>query len=311
MSVVYKVSSVLLLVLLSYSNHSFAIEALGLLREDGSKLQYYLKKTTQTHHDLLILVQGSGCNSVARNSRINKELPNILPGADVLTVEKYGIDASVPRSDEIERTDCPKTYIDNDSPEQRVSDYLQVLADIEANQHYNRVVVVGGSEGGLIANMLTANSDLISYTVSINSGGSQFLDDVIHSIRVSAPTDEAFEQEKQGFLGFYNHILSSEPFDLAMSNHGYKWWSEVFAIDQTEVLKRIDTPVLLIQAGQDESVSVDSAIKMAKEIAVSKPNIAFKLYSDLNHGLRRPAGDDAFSQVIEDIQAWLKQQPLQ
>jgi dienelactone hydrolase len=308
MSVVYKVSSVLFLVLLSYSNHTFALEALGLLREDGSKLQYYLKKNTPNHDDLLILVQGSDCNSVTQNARINQELPKILPNADVLTVEKYGIDASLRLSEEIERADCPKAYIDNDSPEQRVSDYLQVLAHVEAGQHYDRVMIVGGSEGGLIANMLTANTDRISYTVSINSGGRKFIDDVIHSIRVNASSEEVFEQESQGFMGFYNHLLDSEPFELDMSNHGYKWWRGVFSVDQVEVIKQINTPVLLIQAGQDESVSVDSAIEMAEDIASSNPNIEFKLYGDLNRGLKRSTGDDALSLVIEDIQIWLKKQ---
>jgi hypothetical protein len=98
-----------------------------LKRADGSDIQYYLSQSIKSSTSLAILLQGSDCNSVYHNALINDEFADIFEYSDILTVEKYGIDASLIKDKDPDRKDCPQSYLLNDSPQQRVADYEQVM----------------------------------------------------------------------------------------------------------------------------------------------------------------------------------------
>lgn len=80
-------------------------------RPDGSAIAYYLQRhdPARAANSLLVVAQGSDCNSVAHNRAIHRYLRHALPGADLLTVDKYGIEVSLPYRDDdgSERADCP------------------------------------------------------------------------------------------------------------------------------------------------------------------------------------------------------------
>jgi len=83
------------LIMLSMSlqaSRTFQIE-----RDNGTEINYYLKtsKLKNETETLLIIIQGSDCNSVYHNKLINSRFSNIIPSADVLTIEKYGIDSNL------------------------------------------------------------------------------------------------------------------------------------------------------------------------------------------------------------------------
>lgn len=278
-----------------------------LQRTDETYINYYLHESIPSSGTLLVLIQGSDCNSVYHNKLINDKFAKVLPQADVLTVEKHGIDKNLAWDKDPERPDCPNAYLINDSPTQRVKDYTQVLNTLNQNRRYSKIVLVGGSEGALIANILASQLSDISATISLNGGGRKFVDDVLHNIRSQSPSDEAYKQASDGFIGFHNYILNSEPFELNMSGHGYNWWKEMFEIDQTQVLSKIATPLLLIQSGQDKNVSVDLAIAQAKQISKNQPNVTFKVYDQLDHSFKAADGTSQVDAVIKSIQHWLTQ----
>jgi len=296
-----------LLLILSMSlraSTTFKIE-----RVDGTEIKYYLKtsKPHQSTETLLVIIQGSDCNSVYHNKLINSQFSSVIPSADILTVEKYGIDSNLKWDDNPERKDCPKDYIVNDSAGQRVDDYQQVLDYLNQNGQYKRVVLLGGSEGAVIANILTSKSSHVDLTISLNGGGRWFIDDVLHSIKVQSSSNESYNESANGFIGFSKHVLTSEPFELEMSGHGYKWWRSMFEIDQTLVLEKITTPVLIIQAESDLNVSGQLAQIQADMLTEIKPNFTYKTYSDLDHSFQLPDGTSKVDTIIHDIKLWLAQ----
>jgi alpha-beta hydrolase superfamily lysophospholipase len=86
-----------------------------------------------------------------------------------------------------------------------------------------------------------------------------------------------------------------------MNGHGYKWWKNMFEIDQTMVLSKIDTPVLLVQSGKDKNVSVSLAKAQAEALSIGKSNITFKTYAELDHSFKLPDGTSEVEKVIRDI----------
>ena len=60
-------------------------------RDDGSPISYYLVQHAHDTDTLLLILQGSDCNSVLKIDSILTDYKNVWPEADILLVEKYGI----------------------------------------------------------------------------------------------------------------------------------------------------------------------------------------------------------------------------
>lgn len=297
------------MILFAVSVSALEVPTQTLTRQDGSLIDYYLLSQSDDDRSdtLLLILQGSDCNSVLQVESIFSNFKNVRPEADLLLIEKYGITRELAFSSDAERTDCPQAHIRNDSPKQRVSDIKAVLREVRSDFSYPRLIVVGGSEGALIANLLAAELNTIDATVAFNGGGRMFVDDVLHSIRASAVSSEAAEEAAQEFLGFSKHVLNSEPSDLQVSGHGYQWWYQMLSIDQLEILKEVNTPILLIQGGRDSSVSSAKVSEMIETLRkAQKNNIDFTPYENLDHTFYDEQKVSHQRDVVEDIRQWLK-----
>ncbi|WP_205618946.1 alpha/beta hydrolase family protein [Spongiibacter marinus] len=239
------------LVFLTHAAYAESIRDYVMGREDGSTIHYYILQpsTASASDTLLLILQGSDCNSVLQVEAIFSDYRNVWPEADVLLIEKYGIDKTLNFSADVERSDCPSQHLKNDSPQQRVADIEAVLATVRQRGRYPNLIVLGGSEGAAVANMVAAKVDEVSATVAFNGGGRWFIDDVIHSIAASAEDSADVEEAINSFRGFSRHILNSPPSDLVVSGHGYKWWNEMLSLDQLTLLDEVDTPLLIVQGG--------------------------------------------------------------
>lgn len=278
--------------------------ALTLPREDKSSIRYYLDAAVpgETSPALLVILQGSDCNSV-RHIRLITPMRQVLPAADLLTVEKYGIDDRLPYREEVPRQDCPDAFVQHDTPQRRVSDVIQVLQAVIARNGYQKVVVLGGSEGAVIANLVTASSGLVDATLAFSGGGRWFIDDVRHSVA------DAPKEEKAGLNAFLQQVMTAPPFPLNASDHGYGWWHGMLNIDQLATLRSIKTPVLIAQGDQDRAVSPGAVGNMIAELrADGKTNITYLNYPALDHVMRRENGASEMTRVLADMHAWLEKQ---
>lgn len=279
-----------------------------LKRHDGSVISFYLQlaNPSSAADTLLIYLQGSDCNSVKHDRFIGAYQKTILPTADLLMVEKSGITNSLTFDANPERPDCPAAYLEYDSPTQRALDLATVASKVLDDTSYKQVVVLGGSEGAAVAALYAAQSSVPNAVVLINGGGRWFLDDVLYSIKASSKNAE-LERELNGFRGFAEHILTSDPFPVEMSNHGYNWWRDVLTMDLQSILGEVSAPVLVIQGGKDESVSPEAVRQMVDELReAGQIHVALLSYPELNHGLASPEGIYKGEQVVADISAWLK-----
>lgn len=283
-------------------------------RPDGSAIAYYLRQhdPDRAADSLLVVVQGSDCNSVAHNHAVRRYLRHVLPRADLLTVDKYGIDVSLPYRDDdgSDRADCPRAYLLHDNFDQRLRDYAAVIARLRQQGGYRRVVAVGGSEGAVVANMLAARGGLVDASIAFNGGGRWFLDDVLHSIGTGDAPPAEKAQAIEGFRGFAQALAQAPSSDLVASNHGHDWWRQALALDQQALLERVRTPLLIVQGGADTSVSPDSVARMIDALKLAgRRNIDYRFYPGLDHGLREADGTPRMGEVAADMAAWLRALP--
>ena len=276
-------------------------------RDDGSPISYYLVQHLHDTDTLLLILQGSDCNSVLKIESILTEYENVWPEADVLLIEKYGINRKLKYSSDPARKDCPAQYLEKDSPAQRVADIKAVLDTVRKDGQYKRFILLGGSEGAVIANLVTADVDYIDATIAFNGGGRWFIDDVSHSIAVKHKNPEEARKEIDDFKGFAEHVLNNEPFELDVSGHGYHWWQQMLSIDQLDTLKKVKSPLLIVQGGMDTSVSpqkTDELVQRLKELG--KNNIEYRRYEALDHGFKDSDGENQRNEVVSDMNSWLK-----
>ena len=277
-----------------------------LARADGSTIHYYVQPAIAPQegvHELLLIVQGSDCNSVAHKKVVWETLAKARPQAQVLAVEKYALTAALPDSDEPERNDCPTDYIQRDSPQQRVADLDAVLKQLQSQTRYDKLFAVGGSEGAVIVHLLAAQTSYLDAAVSFNGGGRWFQDDVLYSLS----KEEMPAADKKAMLEGLGDFLKQAKagLDTEMSGHGRDWWQQMLNLDQAEVLRRIVIPTLVIQSGRDTSVSPQAAAQMVAQ--VDNPHVVWRGYPDLDHVMTQADGSSAMPQVVGDIAQWLNQ----
>lgn len=287
-----------------------SVEARAVPRSDGSHVTYYLlEKASQAPSEVLLLVlQGSDCNSVLNNESILTGYRNVWPQADLLLVEKYGIDHSLVYSADPERADCPADYIQHDSPGQRLDDLQLVLKRVRQQGNYHHYVVLGGSEGAVIANLLSARVRFLSATVAFNGGGRFFIDDVLHSIAAEHDSADAAEGSLEEFRGFAAFVRNSEPVELNVSGHGFDWWQQMLSLDQLNVLRGVSSPVLLLQGGQDRSVAPAKVDELVAAVRQSgRTNVDYREYPTLDHRFLDAQGNSKLDSVVAYIHAWLEE----
>ncbi|RQM70135.1 alpha/beta hydrolase [Aeromonas hydrophila] len=276
-------------------------------RDDGSSISYYLLQYSHDTDTLLLILQGSDCNSVLNIDSIFTDYKYVWPEADLLLIEKYSINRKLKYSSDPARKDCPAQYLEKDNPAQRVADIKTVLDIVRKDGQYKTFIILGGSEGAVIANLVSADVDYIDATIAFNGGGRWFIDDVSHNIAVKQSNPEEARKDIDGFKGFAEHVLNSKPFELDVSGHGYHWWQQMLSLDQLDTLQNVKSPLLIIQGGRDTSVSpqkTDELMQHLKELG--KSNIEYRRYEKLDHGFKDSDGKSLRKEVVSDMNMWLK-----
>ncbi|ENC9558324.1 alpha/beta hydrolase family protein [Aeromonas hydrophila] len=297
----------LLLLFLTFTSNAEDITTRTASRDDGSPISYYLVQHTHDADTLLLILQGSDCNSVLNIDSILFDYKNVWPEADVLLLEKYGIDSKLKYNIDPARKDCPAQYLEKDNPAQRVADIKVVLDTVRKDGQYKKLILLGGSEGAVIANLMTADVDYIDATIAFNGGGRWFIDDVSHSIAVKHKNPAAARKEVDDFKGFAEHVLNNNPFELDVSGHGYHWWQQMLSIDQLDTLKKVNSPLLIIQGGIDTSVSPQKTGELLRRLKdLGKNNIEYRRYEKLDHGFKDSNGKSQRKEVVTDMNIWLQ-----
>lgn len=182
-----------------------------------------------------------------------------------------------------------------------------MLDIVRKNGQYKTFILLGGSEGAVIANLVTADVDYIDATIAFNGGGRWFIDDVSHSIAAKHSNPEEARKAIDGFKGFAEHVLNSKPFELEVSGHGYHWWQQMLSIDQLDTFKKVNSPLLIIQGGRDTSVSPQKTDELWQRLKdLGKNNIEYRRYEKLDHGLKNSDGKSQRKEVIGDMNLWLQ-----
>lgn len=275
---------------------SAAPEALTLARPDDSLIYYTLDRSAVAPQGLILLSQGSGCAPGATNEAI-ATMRAAFPDFAALIVEKIGVTPNAAITDG--NTDCPAEYVQNYTLSQRVEDYRAVLTQLRRDPGLaaERLVLFGGSEGGLAVAKLAAEFHPIATILLSSATGTTFGE----MVRETVPP-EGHATIDAGFAAARANPQSSEMF----VGSTYRFWADILDARTLDFMLQSTSPFLLIQGGLDASNPVASA-RLTVDAFASKGRctLTYWEFPTLDHGMRAPDGSSRLASIAALAARWV------
>ncbi|MCU7816220.1 MAG: prolyl oligopeptidase family serine peptidase [Candidatus Thiodiazotropha sp. (ex Rostrolucina anterorostrata)] len=243
---------------------------------DGGSALYYRFNLGQAQRKetALFFISGSGCASV--RDRFPRYLqPISMVNAEVFLLQKRGI---VPGSI---AGHCSDEFVASDHFEQTVADQQAFISAMLRNSgvDYQNVVIIGASEGGIVAARIASLDRRVTHLGLIGTGGStlrSYLTILSKQNFFWGDPDEKFR------------LISDSPENLKSTvwGHTYKYWSSILAVDLAALLTDLDIPIVMAMGEKDESVPVETARQLQEEFVKQKrDNFKLLIFEGANHKL--------------------------
>ena len=177
--------------------------------------------------------------------------------------------------------DCGEEFLLANNPAQWAADYSEFITkQLSAmTPKPKNIVLVGVSEGALVATMVAGQSSEITHLAIIGSGG--------YSMRKSLTTLSQKRSISFDVEAGWKKI-DSDPRSIKNNWYGnpYRWWSDVMDIDPLPQLLKLNIPILVGMGENDESVPVESALFLKSKFKeAGKNNLLLKVYPKADHRL--------------------------
>ncbi len=260
--------------------------------------------------DLIVLMQGSGCEPTTRNKNMQM-IRSAFGDFASLTVEKYGIHPNYQaETEEGYFQDCPPEYHQNSTHDQRVADYLQVFKELaDAKWWSGRLVLLGGSEGGDIAVRVASRISTSGVILISTGGGMTFGEQVKASILMDMEQKNVPEAQRPDIDALFKDVRENKNSDKMLFGYSYKYWANSIDYKALDDMLKINAPILLLHGSADTSAPAQSA-RQAVEAFQQKNrcNLTYWELSGHDHGMNDPQGQNHMNSVLSQASVWINTQ---
>jgi pimeloyl-ACP methyl ester carboxylesterase len=269
----------------------------------GRQITFYLSMTDRQPMPLplVVFIQGSGCHSLFRRSgdRVSGGYQNVLGmvaqgRARVLAVEKPGVKyLDAPRrpgtaedaTDEFLREHTLSRWVQAISAAIRTARGLQ---GVDAT----RILVMGHSEGAIVAARVAARDAGITHVASLSGGGPTQLFDLVEVARAPRRPEESTaerEQRANQVLDEWARILADpESTTRSYQGHPYRRWSSFMQTSVLDALTHTDARVYLAHGTLDRTVPVAGVDVLRAELAARGRDVTAERIEGADHSLCKP-----------------------
>lgn len=263
--------------------------------EFGREITYYINHP-KGRAPLLVMIQGSGCDPVivtSRGAATYSTLFDLLPLAaegrfTVVAVEKpfSGISAeSAPG-----RAESCSPDFNNDFTAERWLAALQAsIKDARRSSWVTpeRTLVLGLSEGAVMAALLAGHDSQVTDVISIGgSGTTQLFDFVAGAYRQCFDVSVCLADIDKQVGAISAHPSSSTLFAWG---HPYKRWASFFRVDPSEELLKSKARVFLAFGTDDQATPPLSQEIIAAKLTAAGREIVIHRIPNANHSLQLPS----------------------
>lgn len=268
----------------TFDKHQDVPERMGLPArtftfEDGGRALFYsfTLGSPSPRDPLIFFISGSGCASVKNRF---PAFFNPIEGklnARVLILQKRGIE------EDSTGEHCSQVFRDTDFFPRTVSDQLEFINHHLSSQAkgVNSVVLLGASEGAVVASKIASIDSRITHLALLSGGGS--------TLRANL---ELISKKKWYLPAPYRTFSSieSDPGNTSKLawGHSYKYWSTILDVNIGELLLPLNIPIIAAMGEQDESVPIETVRSLKQRFnSLGKSNFYLHIFPEADHQLRR------------------------
>jgi predicted esterase len=246
---------------------------------------------------LTIYIQGSGCGSnfVERDGRIVPQNghASVFDAAEkkvrLLIVEKPGVDYLDPGSRGSASTASEKFKKEHtlERWSEAVTAALKASTKIEGLDR-SRILVMGHSEGGLVACKVAADNSEVTHCATLAGGGVTQPYDLIQLARkgvFAARISEDPEKRAEYLVSEWRKVLAEpDAWDKDYLGHPYRRWSSFLATSPIEELAKFRGKIFIGQGTDDQAVDVSSADALYSQLISRGKDVRYDRVADADHG---------------------------
>jgi predicted esterase len=275
----------------------------------GRTITYYLSRPKQSPAPLLLMIQGSGCMPVinVQPNGAYSTLFNLFPFANegqfaVMAVEKPY--AGMSGRDGNGGAACREEFNKDFSADTWSRALEASLADARKAPWVDnkRTLIIGFSEGAVMAAVLAGGDSRITDVISIGgSGTTQLYDFVVSAYEQCFDVSQCLSEIDSQLRSVRANPSSSTQFAWG---HTYKRWSSFLSIDPTQELLKSKARIYIAFGTNDRSTP-----PLSQEIAVAKLNVAgrdvtVRRVANADHSLMQPNNPN-FESLDKELRAAL------
>lgn len=256
----------------------FALQSQVFIFKDGGKAPSYTLRFDEgsTPDVIIFFISGSGCASVKHRlapffAPIRKSM-----NAVVFSLQKRAID-------EEDRTGafCSQSFHTTDYVEKTIADQREFIESqlATASPKPKAVVLLGASEGAVVAAKIAASDSRVTHVGLIGGGGTTMRE----NLKVLSKTTWYLRSPDNSFAAIAN---DPENTISQVWGHSYKYWASLLDINIGDELITLDIPIVAAMGEKDEAVPLESAQELQTRFnKSSKSNLLLLVFPNANHRL--------------------------
>ena len=276
----------------------------------GRTVTFYLSDSSPGRSiPLVIFVQGTGCSSLFQsgNGRIMQGafallLDSVKGRARVLVVEKPGVQFLDKQANAEDAKTCRPQFL----AEHTLDRWSEaIVASIKAAHELpgvdrSKTLIIGGSEGGVVAVHVTNVMPSVTYAASIAGGGPNHLFILADYVR-----RKGLDPEVEVYDCWANILRDPNSTLHFCWGQPYRLWASLLKTSLTEECVQSQAALYLIHGTADQLSSITAFDVMRAELAAKQRKAVFERIEGADHSLTQPGGSleggltAAFGRIVD------------
>ena len=279
---------------------------------DGKRITFYLS-TQQAPTDplpLIVWVQGTGCSShfVRVGERIGSGLQSLLYSvargrARILAVEKPGVEFLDDHPDDGDASACRPEF----RAEFTLDRWATTIADaIQAAQALpgvdtSKTLVIGISEGGIVAMRVSNVSPVVTHAASLSGGGPVYLFHLAEFMR-----SKGLDAEKEVYACWSDILKDPDSATKFCWGQTYRQWSSFMKTSVIAEALRSRALLYFAQGTADTQQAIAGFDVLRAELAAKQRDAVFERIEGADHALDLPnqKAPEGLEAVFGRVENW-------
>ncbi len=261
---------------------------------DGKRITFYLSTQSTPAHPvpLIVWIQGTGCSSqfVSIGGRMSRGFQGVLYSvagdrARILAIEKPGVEFLDDPADDGDAHACRPEFI----AQYTLDRWAATIADaIAAAQKLpgvdpSKTLVIGISEGGIVAMKVSNVSPVVTHAASLSGGGPVYLFHLAEYMR-----SKGLDPEKEVYACWSDILKDPDSFTKFCWGQTYLQWSGFMKTSVIAEALKSHALLYFVHGTADTQQSIAGFDVLRAELAAKQRDAIFERIEGADHALDLP-----------------------